>query len=83
MSVPLIAFSHAITATLAAPAGRAATPAAMAGATNLRMWAPTAVVTISAEAIAAVRASASAEELRAENPRTSWVRGSSPTSCTT
>jgi hypothetical protein len=58
-------------------------PAAMAGATNLRMCAPTAVVTMSAEAMAAVRASASAAELRAENPRTSSVRGFYPTSCTT
>ena len=82
MSVPLIAFSHAITATLAAPDGRAAIPAAIAGATNFRMCAPTAVVTMSAEAIAAVSSSACLAELRAEYPRTTVVRGSSPTSCT-
>src|SRR6478609_73146 len=82
MSVPLMAFSHAITASLPAPSGRAAIPAAMAGATNFRMCAPTAVVTMSADAMASVSWSACFAELRAEYPRTTVVRGSSPTSCT-
>ena len=82
MSVPLMAFSHAITATFAAPEGRAAMPAAMAGATNFRMCAPTAVVTTSARAIASVSSAACLAELRAEYPRTTVVRGLSPTSFT-
>ena len=51
-SVALIAFSHAITASL--PGAVGASPAAITGATKRRMVGPTAVVTMSARAISAI-----------------------------
>ena len=57
MSVPPIAFSHAITASFGSFSSRALRPFAMTGATYCRMRAPTAVVTISADAIAATTSS--------------------------
>lgn len=75
----MIAFSHAITARRGAPAGRAAIPAAMFGATKRRMCAPTAVVTMSAEAICSVRPSGSFVELIALKPSTTVVAAFWPT----
>jgi hypothetical protein len=54
-----MAFSQAMTASGAAPAGRSRSPAAITGATNLSTVGPTAVVTMSAEAIAAMTAGSS------------------------
>ena len=54
-----MAFSHAMTASRAAPSGRRRSPAAMTGATNGRTVGPTAVVTMSADAIWATTASSS------------------------
>ncbi len=48
-SVALMAFSQAMTASGAAPSGRARSPAAMTGAMNFRTVGPTAVVTMSAD----------------------------------
>ena len=58
-SVALMAFSQAITASGGASAGRACSPAAMTGATNLSMVGPTAVVTMSAVAISSTSAASS------------------------
>ena len=58
-SVALMAFSHAMTTRGAAPPGRCRSPAAIAGATSFRTVGPTAVVTMSADAISATTASSS------------------------
>ena len=76
------AFSHAMTATGDAPSGRAAMPRATSGATNLRMCAPTAVVTTSAVAISATTDSGASAELSARYPSTTVSREPAPTSCT-
>jgi hypothetical protein len=65
VSVALMAFSHAITARGAAPSGRLRSPAAITGATNFRTVGPTAVVTMSAEAISSTTAGSSRRLLSA------------------
>ena len=81
-SVAPRAFSHAMTASGPAEIGRARMPAAIAGATNLRMLGPTAVVTTDAAAISATRPSASAFESIARNPVTVFSTPPAPASMT-
>ena len=64
-SVALTAFSQAMTATGAAPPGRFRSPAAMTGAMNFRTVGPTAVVTMSADAISSTTAGSSRRLLTA------------------
>ena len=63
--MPPIAFSHAITVSGRASAGRAARPFAMTGATKASTRAPTAVVTSAASAIAATTSASWVRLLRA------------------
>ncbi len=77
-----MAFSQAITCSGALPAARAAMPFAIAGATNLRMCGPTAVVTMSAVAISSISCASWVPELIARKLSTVRTVGFSPTSCT-